>query len=452
MFKSLRFRLSVIFIGLAVGPLLLAAIFLTWQSANYLEHQSRAMLHEVAVRVGNEIRSFIDDHVNQLLQMHKLHGIELLESNKQRSILNNLLFDRQDFQDLALLNAQGQELMRLSRSAVYQKKDLQNRVSLKEYLFPAKNKVPYFGGVRFDAKIQEPLVTISIPLIDLRTGELAYVLAGNLRFKKIWDLLAKIEIPGEGTVYVVDQTKRVVAHRNPSLVLRGTTANLPPAAGRTEGIHGTHVIISWDLLKYGNQDLRIVAEQSISQAFALITNHFRIAVIIVSLVIVMAVSLIMLAIRQLVRPVNSLATAAQGISNGNYSQHVNVTSQDEVGALASAFNKMSQDLAKYRDDMEGLVKIRTKELAKVNRQLERDLVERSALETEREELIKELKLSLEKVKTLSGFLPICASCKKIRDDKGYWNQIESYISSHSEAEFSHGVCPECAEKLYPELF
>lgn len=62
-----------------------------------------------------------------------------------------------------------------------------------------------------------------------------------------------------------------------------------------------------------------------------------------------------------------------------------------------------------------------------------------------------LKEALTEVKTLSGFLPICASCKKIRDDKGYWNQIEAYIREHSEAEFSHGICPECARKLYPEF-
>lgn len=63
----------------------------------------------------------------------------------------------------------------------------------------------------------------------------------------------------------------------------------------------------------------------------------------------------------------------------------------------------------------------------------------------------ELSSALADVKTLSGFLPICASCKKIRDDKGYWNQVEGYIQKHSDAKFSHGVCPECAKKLYPEL-
>lgn len=69
-------------------------------------------------------------------------------------------------------------------------------------------------------------------------------------------------------------------------------------------------------------------------------------------------------------------------------------------------------------------------------------------EMERERLIAELQGALAEVKTLSGLFPICASCKKIRDDKGYWNQIESYIQEHSEAKFSHGLCPECTDELY----
>ena len=72
-------------------------------------------------------------------------------------------------------------------------------------------------------------------------------------------------------------------------------------------------------------------------------------------------------------------------------------------------------------------------------------------ERERDRLIAELKEALSKVKTLSGLLPICAGCKKIRDDKGYWNQIEQYLNEHSDAIMSHGICPECAKKYYPDL-
>jgi hypothetical protein len=59
-----------------------------------------------------------------------------------------------------------------------------------------------------------------------------------------------------------------------------------------------------------------------------------------------------------------------------------------------------------------------------------------------------LRDALSQIKTLSGLIPICASCKKIRDDKGYWNQLEAFIQEHSEAEFSHGICPDCMKKLY----
>ncbi len=69
---------------------------------------------------------------------------------------------------------------------------------------------------------------------------------------------------------------------------------------------------------------------------------------------------------------------------------------------------------------------------------------------ELEKTVEELKVTLSEVKTLSGLLPICASCKKIRDDKGYWKKLEAYIGEHSEVDFTHGICPECLKKLYPE--
>jgi len=80
-----------------------------------------------------------------------------------------------------------------------------------------------------------------------------------------------------------------------------------------------------------------------------------------------------------------------------------------------------------------------------------DITSKKKIELENQHLIKELSEALDKVKLLSGFLPICASCKKIKDDKGYWNQIENYIIDHSEAEFSHGFCPDCVRKLYPDV-
>jgi PAS domain S-box-containing protein len=79
-----------------------------------------------------------------------------------------------------------------------------------------------------------------------------------------------------------------------------------------------------------------------------------------------------------------------------------------------------------------------------------DITERKKAEEERELLIMELKGALEQIKTLKGIVPICASCKQIRDDEGFWQQVELYVEKHTEAQFSHGICPDCVEKLYPQ--
>jgi PAS domain S-box-containing protein len=84
--------------------------------------------------------------------------------------------------------------------------------------------------------------------------------------------------------------------------------------------------------------------------------------------------------------------------------------------------------------------------------ISRDITEAKRAQDERERLINELQRALADLKTLSGLVPICANCKKIRDDKGYWTQVEAYIQEHSEARFSHGLCPDCAAKLYPDFY
>lgn len=91
------------------------------------------------------------------------------------------------------------------------------------------------------------------------------------------------------------------------------------------------------------------------------------------------------------------------------------------------------------------------ELAAIALQNSRNLDERIKAEKQREKVIEELKSALSEVKQLSGLLPICSHCKKIRDDEGYWNQIESYITKHSDAKFSHSICKECLKKYYPDF-
>jgi ABC-type multidrug transport system fused ATPase/permease subunit len=99
----------------------------------------------------------------------------------------------------------------------------------------------------------------------------------------------------------------------------------------------------------------------------------------------------------------------------------------------------------------GFVSNLRRKLRSQQEEIRTEMEERITAQAEKDKLIVDLKNALQEVKTLSGLLPICSSCKKIRDDQGYWNQIESYIQTRSDAEFSHSICPDCAKKLYPDI-
>ncbi|WP_028579273.1 HAMP domain-containing protein [Desulfogranum japonicum] len=147
---------------------------------------------------------------------------------------------------------------------------------------------------------------------------------------------------------------------------------------------------------------------------------------IVTIIILYALTLLLIGVilsiifsQAITRPLRSLSKAVEAYGRGEKTESFPVDSKDEIGELALVCNIMLQRRKAADDDLE--------------------------------KTVRELREALDRIKKLSGLLPICASCKKIRDDKGYWNQIESYIKTHSDAEFSHGICPECAVKLYPEL-
>jgi len=93
-----------------------------------------------------------------------------------------------------------------------------------------------------------------------------------------------------------------------------------------------------------------------------------------------------------------------------------------------------------------------KRIAERTIELSNEVAERKRYGSERDEVITQLQDALTQIKTLTGLLPTCSSCKNIRDAEGNWVQMECYIQEHSHARFTHGICPECAQRLYPDVF
>ena len=133
-----------------------------------------------------------------------------------------------------------------------------------------------------------------------------------------------------------------------------------------------------------------------------------------------------------------LAPMLEPVRRGERVSHFETTQQSNDGRLVDVSLTISP--------------VQTKDMEIVGISITaRDVSERKRQEAERERLIRELQTAMAEVKTLSGLLPICAQCKKIRDDRGYWNQIEKFIGARSNARFSHGICPDCMKELYPHV-
>lgn len=144
----------------------------------------------------------------------------------------------------------------------------------------------------------------------------------------------------------------------------------------------------------------------------------------------------------------SLNSAVVATNRGAFSYLVKPYDADQLMLqikLALEKQKAQETIAQHIIGVERM----NVQLSEANAELIKEIAERKRVEEERERLIVELKEALNKIKTLSGLLPICMDCKKIRNDEGYWEQIEVYIRDRSEADFSHSICPECMKKRYP---
>jgi putative methionine-R-sulfoxide reductase with GAF domain len=360
--NSIRTRLILVFIGLAIGPLLLVGVILGWQSFTSLQQQALILQQEAAKRVTSQVAAFFQELENELRFTVQTQHLEELDQDQQRSVLSNLFAYEKAFDELHLLNAQGQEQVSVYRIGLASTTTV-DRSKADEFVIPKTTQQVYYGPVRYDQVTNEPLMTISVPVINLRTGSLEGVLVSVARIKKVWDLIAGIQV-GEGqSVYIVDAGGKVVAHRNPSVVLRETSFSVPEEDGIYPGLSGARVVLAFNKMSLGQQSLSIVAEQTLTEALASAIYIVYVTLILMVVVVGLAGALGLWSVRQIVQPIQALAKAAERIGAGDLTAQAQVTSHDEIGTLATIFNSMTARLRDLISTLEQRVAERTKALA-----------------------------------------------------------------------------------------
>ncbi len=457
---SVRSRLLLFLLIISIVPILLVGGIVSNNSYESLQKQSLAFQRELTNRVSHEIDHFVFDREQELLFYRDLIATRPDIEDRQ-SLVTNLLSGRRNYyQDVSLLSASGIEIAFVSRSAIRSSKGDNNRSAEEYFSYPAIRQQNYYGQIYFDDELREPLLRISVPIIDLRDGSLTNVLAATIRIKTMWSLLASLELPEGVEVFVVDAENRIVAHRNPSVVLRQQTYRGSLTEGRVVGHSGADALAVFRTIDLGDRLLNIVSEHDLSLALKTANDHIRVAAIITLVVLVVVTVAALRIARIVVEPITSLTAAAERIQQGEYSKIKSDSGLWEVDSLSATFNQMSQqlqrtineleeskgaaidtaeELAQARDNLEQEVQARTREVADSVDQLQREAEERERMSAELESKNAELERFSYTVShdlksplvTIEGFVELLRRDIAEKDEKRIENDLERIADAAS---------------------
>ncbi len=368
--RSLRTRLTILFLVIAIVPLLMVAYFGIQLSINVQSAQSIAQQNEIAKGVAISVFEYIQGAESQLRQLVEVRNIQELPQSEISNTLLNMLSFSAVYNELTLTDQNGREIAKVSRDTVLEQEELGTLVGRPEFEQPMSTSQTYFGDVTFDTQTGEPYLILAIPIFDLRTGQVSGVLAANLKFKTVWTLMSEAS-KNELSVYMADLSKRVVAHQNPSIVLQSIFFDYPTQGAILPGINGENAVLGIAPLQLNGQDtFFVIAELPTSVALAS-TRQFTFTVVIILAITVLAISLFSVwQTRQFTRPIEGLAQTASAVEKGDLSARVDIKSDDEIGALGGTFNQMTAQLQDILSGLEQRVEERTRALEGRTSQLE----------------------------------------------------------------------------------
>jgi GAF domain-containing protein/HAMP domain-containing protein len=364
--NSLRFRLIIILIILAIGPLLLAGSLIAQRSFTFERQQAYNLQDQVAQNISTEIRSVFLGINNDLNALgNEIRSLENPDQAQQLSLLLRTISsgNYNDFYDeLTLLNQNGQEIVRLSPQEIVANTDLVSRTDQDVFTQPASSRSTYYSLPALDPDTGKAFIMIAIPLYLPRSTTLNSVLVARIKIEALSNILGDTRAGENQTVYLTDASGNVLAHQDRTLDLRGKQIQLPTTTTTQTGLAGDNVIMATDRILLGSQTLQLVAEKPVSVALE-IANTIMITIAIVILLALVIAGLVgYFAVRQIVVPIEDLASLAGRIAKGDLSQKSPIQRRDEIGVLAKAFNSMTSQLLDLIGSLERRVNERTADL------------------------------------------------------------------------------------------
>ncbi|MDH3348804.1 MAG: PAS domain S-box protein [Desulfobulbaceae bacterium] len=342
---NIRQRLAIAFSALAIGPIIIAGTVIIFH--NYNLHTQNAYEHqrEVTLRVADHLNSYFIQVVKDLSWVNRFHNFPQQSKERQYQFLSKIGSDRLKFRQLIYLSSSGE--VRAVVSNLQAESDALNK-SWKiqdAFLMPVATGKNYYSSVFFDVYDGEPIMMVSVPFFNLLSGEVVGVLIAEINVVMIWDILNHLQLQGGEDVYLLDENNFVIAHANPSTVLSRTVFTPKFESEIVQyGLFGNQAVLAIHDIKVGNRVYKIIGERTLAEALRPAMESAGIIGFVLVIALFAALCLALLAVKQIIIPIQKMTSTAKQIKAGDMSKRVEFEGQDEIGELAYIFNSMTSGL------------------------------------------------------------------------------------------------------------
>lgn len=356
--SGLAWRVMALFVAFAVALLIIVGLLLTVMSFRAQRAAVTQTQAEIAKRAARDVSGFVSSVEQSLHVLAETRSLADLEPAEQRQALNQLLDTLPAFDELAYIDARGRERAKVSPYHTFTANELQDRSTTAGFRSAIRGE-RYLGDVRFSSYSGQPIVSLAMPVADLRQANVG-VLAAQVNFHQMWSIVTGMEVGDSGYAYVVDEQGRLIAYRDISPILRQEDlSDLPtvaaflggrPASAEYLGLAGERVVGAQAPID--GTPWAIIAERPTGEAYAGLYRMLGLLGLLLLAAIAVAAGTGRYLAGYIVRPIRALQTGAAVIGGGDLEHTIELHTGDEIEALAEAFNAMSRNLRRSRAEIE----------------------------------------------------------------------------------------------------
>lgn len=255
MSKSIQQNLVSGFTIFAIGPMLIVIAVLGWY--DFRENQRNVLVrqNEIAIRLAVEVKALIETPLRMLRTRAKSHDINGHDLDARYQDLSILLASNSNFRRIVSIDPNGREVFRIAENEASHSSRGRDWSLDPAFMIPKTQGRLYYGSIEFDEMIGEPFMMIAVPVHTLHSGELHSVIVSTIHLKGVWDLLAKQRVGTDQELFIINEKRRVVAHQNPSVVLKGIISTRDNDDGFLTGLSGRWVAAASREMKIGGKSV-----------------------------------------------------------------------------------------------------------------------------------------------------------------------------------------------------